>query len=55
MDDSPKSLAGLPSCAIASCQWSMVLWGAASYLCSTAQSVDALIVYRVLLGIGMGM
>ncbi|MDN7675712.1 MFS transporter [Burkholderia oklahomensis] len=36
-------------------QWSMVLWGAASYLCSTAQSVDALIVYRVLLGIGMGM
>ncbi|AOK49723.1 MFS transporter [Burkholderia sp. MSMB617WGS] len=36
-------------------QWSMVLWGAASYLCSTAQNVDALIVYRVLLGIGMGM
>ena len=36
-------------------QWSMVLWGVASYLCSTAQSVDALIVYRVLLGIGMGM
>ncbi|MGU7779261.1 MFS transporter [Burkholderia sp. PU8-34] len=36
-------------------QWSMVLWGTASYLCSTAQSVDALIVYRVLLGIGMGM
>ncbi|KVP38708.1 MFS transporter [Burkholderia ubonensis] len=36
-------------------QWSMVLWGAASYLCSTAQSVDALIVYRVLLGFGMGM
>ena len=36
-------------------QWSMVLWGAASYLCSTAQSVDALIAYRVLLGIGMGM
>ncbi|WP_323120146.1 MFS transporter [Burkholderia alba] len=36
-------------------QWSMVLWGAASYLCSTAQSVEALIVYRVLLGIGMGM
>ncbi|WP_116140915.1 MFS transporter [Trinickia diaoshuihuensis] len=36
-------------------QWSMVLWGVASYLCSTAQSVDALIVYRILLGIGMGM
>lgn len=36
-------------------QWSMVLWGAASYLCSTVQSVEALIVYRVLLGIGMGM
>jgi putative MFS transporter len=36
-------------------QWSMVLWGVASYLCSTAHNVDALIVYRVLLGIGMGM
>ena len=36
-------------------QWSMVLWGLASYLCSTAHSVDALIFYRVLLGIGMGM
>ncbi|WJF91539.1 MFS transporter [Paraburkholderia bonniea] len=36
-------------------QWSMVLWGVASYLCSTAQSVEALLVYRVLLGIGMGM
>jgi MFS transporter, putative metabolite:H+ symporter len=36
-------------------QWSMVLWGVASYLCSTAQSVETLIVYRVLLGIGMGM
>nr|WKF61185.1 Putative niacin/nicotinamide transporter NaiP [Paraburkholderia busanensis] len=36
-------------------QWSMVLWGVASYLCSTAQSVDALIFYRVLLGFGMGM
>ncbi|SAK98405.1 MFS transporter [Caballeronia ptereochthonis] len=36
-------------------QWSMVLWGLASYLCSTAQSVDALIFYRVLLGVGMGM
>jgi putative MFS transporter len=36
-------------------QWSMVLWGIASYLCSTAQSVEALIAWRVLLGIGMGM
>jgi MFS transporter, putative metabolite:H+ symporter len=36
-------------------QWSMVLWGAASYLCSTAHSVDALILWRVLLGVGMGM
>ena len=36
-------------------QWSMVLWGLASYLCSTAHSVDALIFYRILLGIGMGM
>ncbi|MDN7752189.1 MFS transporter [Burkholderia gladioli] len=36
-------------------QWSMVLWGAASWLCSTAQSVEALIAWRVLLGIGMGM
>jgi len=36
-------------------QWSMVLWGIASYLCSTAQSVDALIAWRVLLGVGMGM
>ncbi|HKU12810.1 MAG TPA: MFS transporter [Steroidobacteraceae bacterium] len=36
-------------------QWSMVLWGVASYLCSTAQSVEALIAWRVLLGIGMGM
>jgi len=36
-------------------QWSMVLWGVASYLCSTAHSVDTLIFYRVLLGIGMGM
>ncbi len=36
-------------------QWSMVLWGVASYLCSTAQSVEALIAWRVLLGVGMGM
>jgi putative MFS transporter len=36
-------------------QWSMVLWGVASYLCSTATSVEQLIAYRVVLGIGMGM
>ncbi|MBP5119020.1 MFS transporter [Pseudomonas protegens] len=36
-------------------QWSIVLWGVASYLCSTAQSVDSLTLFRVLLGIGMGM
>ncbi len=36
-------------------QWSRVLWGVASYLCSTAHSVEALIGYRVLLGSGMGM
>ncbi|MCP3750410.1 MFS transporter [Pseudomonas sp. SBB6] len=36
-------------------QWSIVLWGLASYLCSTAQSVETLTLYRVLLGIGMGM
>lgn len=36
-------------------QWSMVLWGVASYLCSTAHSVEALIGYRVVLGVGMGM
>ncbi|MHC6227562.1 MFS transporter [Pseudomonas sp. X10] len=36
-------------------QWSIVLWGLASYLCSTAQDVQSLTLYRVLLGIGMGM
>ncbi|MFX1675854.1 MFS transporter [Paraburkholderia sp. A2WS-5] len=36
-------------------QWSMVLWGIASYLCSTAHDVNSLIVYRILLGFGMGM
>lgn len=36
-------------------QWSIVLWGVASYLCSTAQSVDSLMLFRILLGIGMGM
>lgn len=36
-------------------QWSIVLWGLASYLCSTAGDVQSLTLYRVLLGIGMGM
>jgi len=36
-------------------QWSIVLWGLASYLCSTAQHLDTLTLFRVLLGFGMGM
>ena len=36
-------------------QWSIVLWGLASYLCSTAQTVETLTLFRILLGIGMGM
>ena len=36
-------------------QWSIVLWGLASYLCSTAQHLDSLTLFRVLLGFGMGM
>ena len=36
-------------------QWSIVLWGLASYLCSTAQTVESLTLFRILLGIGMGM
>ncbi|MCU0071917.1 MFS transporter [Pseudomonas koreensis] len=36
-------------------QWSIVLWGVASYLCSTAQTVESLTLFRILLGIGMGM
>ena len=36
-------------------QWSIVLWGVASYLCSTAQTVETLTLFRILLGIGMGM
>lgn len=36
-------------------QWSIVLWGIASYLCSTAQTVEGLTLFRILLGIGMGM
>ncbi|WP_338526322.1 MFS transporter [Pseudomonas batumici] len=36
-------------------QWSIVLWGVASYLCSTAQTVETLTLFRILLGFGMGM
>ncbi|WLG95209.1 MFS transporter [Pseudomonas sp. FP198] len=36
-------------------QWSIVLWGLASYLCSTAQDVETLTLFRILLGVGMGM
>jgi MFS transporter, putative metabolite:H+ symporter len=36
-------------------QWSMVLWGAGSFLCATANDVETLMLFRVLLGIGMGM
>jgi putative MFS transporter len=36
-------------------QWSMVLWGAGSLLCATANDATMLMFYRVVLGIGMGM
>jgi putative MFS transporter len=36
-------------------QCSMLIWGVGSYLCSTAPDAVTLGVYRVLLGIGMGM
>ena len=36
-------------------QSSMVLWGAGSFLCATANDVNTLMLYRVLLGVGMGM
>ena len=36
-------------------QSSMVLWGAGSVLCATASDVNTLMLYRVLLGLGMGM
>ncbi|MGI6285819.1 MFS transporter [Neomoorella humiferrea] len=36
-------------------QWSMVLWGTASILCAFAPNVETLMLYRVLLGMGMGM
>lgn len=32
-----------------------MLWGIASYLCSTAQDIETLTLFRILLGIGMGM
>lgn len=36
-------------------QVSMVVWGVASYLCSTAPDATTLAFYRFLLGVGMGM
>src|SRR5436309_7198929 len=36
-------------------QSSMVLWGAGSFLCAFAPDVGTLMMFRVLLGIGMGM
>lgn len=36
-------------------QSSMIIWGIASFLCAAAQTVEQLAVFRVLLGIGMGM
>jgi putative MFS transporter len=36
-------------------QSSMVLWGVGSLLCATANDANTLMLYRVLLGIGMGM
>jgi putative MFS transporter len=36
-------------------QWSMVFWGAGSFLCAMASNVDQLVMFRILLGFGMGM
>ena len=36
-------------------QWSMIFWGVGSLLCGFAQNVDQLMMFRVLLGFGMGM
>ncbi|CAG2158869.1 MFS transporter [Cupriavidus numazuensis] len=36
-------------------QVSMIIWGVGSYLCSTADTPQALAAYRLLLGLGMGM
>lgn len=36
-------------------QWSMVFWGAGSFLCASAGSFEYLVLFRILLGFGMGM
>jgi putative MFS transporter len=36
-------------------RWSIVIWGIASLLCAVAPSLEALMFFRVLLGIGMAM
>jgi putative MFS transporter len=36
-------------------QWSMVFWGAGSFLCAIASDYPQLIIFRILLGFGMGM
>ncbi|CAL60326.1 putative transporter of the major facilitator superfamily [Herminiimonas arsenicoxydans] len=36
-------------------QWSMVFWGVGSLACGFAQDVDQLMIFRVILGFGMGM
>jgi putative MFS transporter len=36
-------------------QWSMVFWGAGSFLCAISSNVEQLILFRILLGFGMGM
>lgn len=36
-------------------QWSMILWGAGSFFCAAAGNLEQLILFRILLGFGMGM
>lgn len=36
-------------------QWSMLFWGAGSFLCAAAGTVEQLILFRIILGFGMGM
>lgn len=36
-------------------QWSMVVWGLGSFLCAFASDLNALLAFRMLLGVGMGM
>ena len=36
-------------------QYSMILWGGASILCALSRNVEQLAVFRILLGLGMGM